>query len=203
MKNAYANSSITDRGDILVPESAEYLKNPPIALDADGRPYSDPNYKWPPNNGFKGKPSEVTPCIGNEFDRVGSENGRFVSPIKGETIIPKENRALPYHFTEENIANEPSYNRYKVTRNFNELEDAIRGYNNPKLSIEENEVMREEFMTEYKRNTRTSDTYTHEPGKTYSGEIADAFKDGDGGGTQWELPMSVDSLKQLGMIDYK
>ncbi|WP_238916770.1 TNT domain-containing protein [Clostridium sp. YIM B02555] len=203
MKNAYDNSSKVEKGDILVPESAEYLKNPPIALDADGVPYSDPNYKWPFNNGFKGKPMEIVPSVGDEFDRVGNENGRFVSPIKDGVLIPKEKRALPYHFTEENIANEPSYNRYKVKRNFNELKDAINEYNNPKLSVEENEAMREEFMNEFQRNTRVSDTYTHEPGKTYSGDIADAFKDNDGGGIQWELPMSVDSLKQLGMIDYK
>jgi hypothetical protein len=68
------------------------------------------------------------------------------------------------------------------------------------LTPEENEEMKEIFMDEYNRNTRPSDTYTHEPGKTYDGEIADAFEKGDGGGRQWELPMSVESLKELGMI---
>lgn len=58
--------------------------------------------------------------------------------------------------------------------------------------------MKGEFQKEYDRNNWTSDQYKHEPGKTYAGNIAHAF-DG-GGGTQLELPMSVESLKELGMI---
>lgn len=42
------------------------------------------------------------------------------------------------------------------------------------------------------------DEYTHEPGKTRYGDIVEAIDSGDG--TQLELPMSVGSLKELGMI---
>ena len=62
----------------------------------------------------------------------------------------------------------------------------------------QNEFMRGEFQKEYDRNNWPSDEYTHEPGKTYYGDIAEAFD--SGGGTQLELPMSVESLKELGMI---
>lgn len=58
--------------------------------------------------------------------------------------------------------------------------------------------MRGEFQKEYDRNNWSSNEYNHEPGKTYAGRIAEAF--GSGGGSQLELPMSVESLKGLGMI---
>ena len=105
---------------------------------------------------------------------------------------------MPYHFTDDNITDEPSYHSYEVDRDFGQLQDAINEYNNPALTAEENEFMRGEFQKEYDRNNWPSDEYTHEPGKTYYGDIAEAFD--SGGGTQLELPMSVESLKELGMI---
>ena len=74
----------------------------------------------------------------------------------------------------------------------------LKTVNNPKLTPEENEFMRSEFQKEYDRNNWSMDEYTHEPGKTYYGGIAEAF--GAGGGTQLELPMAISSLKELGMI---
>ena len=76
-------------------------------------------------------------------------------------------------------------------------QDAINEYNNPDLTPEENGFLKSEFQKEYDRNNWSSDEYTHEPGKTYYGNIAEAF---GGGGTQLELPISVESLKELGMI---
>lgn len=199
MKQAYDNTPKEDRGDTLVPEKSEYLKNPSIAENKNtGERYNDVNYDWPSNGGFEGKPEEVTPQVGDRFDRVGAENGRYVAPIEGDTPQPVENRGLPYHFTEDNITDEPSYHSYEVDRDFGQLQDAINEYNNPALTAEENEFMRGEFQKEYDRNNWPSDEYTHEPGKTYYGDIAEAFD--SGGGTQLELPMSVESLKELGMI---
>ena len=199
MKQAYDNTPKEDRGDTLVPEKSEYLKDPPIAENKNtGERYNDVNYDWPSNGGFEGKPEEVTPQVGDRFDRVGAENGRYVAPIEGDTPQPVENRGLPYHFTEDNITDEPSYHSYEVDRDFGQLQDAINEYNNPALTAEENEFMRGEFQKEYDRNNWPSDEYTHEPGKTYYGDIAEAFD--SGGGTQLELPMSVESLKELGMI---
>ena len=199
MKQAYDDTPKEDRGDTLVPEKSEYLKDPPIAENKNtGERYNDVNYDWPSNGGFEGKPEEVTPQVGDKFDRVGAENGRYVAPIEGDTPQPVENRGLPYHFTEENITDEPSYHSYEVDRDFGQLQDAINEYNNPALTAEENEFMRGEFQKEYDRNNWPSDEYTHEPGKTYYGDIAEAFD--SGGGIQLELPMSVGSLKELGMI---
>ena len=199
MKQAYDDTPKEDRGDTLVPEKSEYLKDPPIAENKNtGERYNDVNYDWPSNGGFEGKPEEVTPQVGDRFDRVGAENGRYVAPIEGDTPQPVENRGLPYHFTEDNITDEPSYHSYEVDRDFGQLQDAINEYNNPALTAEENEFMRGEFQKEYDRNNWPSDEYTHESGKTYYGDIAEAFD--SGGGTQLELPMSVESLKELGMI---
>ncbi len=201
MKEEYDSTLKEDRGNNLVPEKAEYLNNPPMSGNNEtGQRYDDPNYKWPNNGGFEGKPTEITPKEGQQFDRLGNEQGRFVAPIDDGQVQPKENRGLPYHFVENNITDEPSYHQYEVTRDFDQLKDAINEFNNTELTPEENDEMRDMFMEEYNRNTRPSDTYTHEPGKTYDGQIADAFEEGDGGGRQWELPMSVESLKQLEMI---
>lgn len=199
MKQAYDDTPREERGDTLVPEKSEYLKDPPIAENkATGERYDDVNYDWPGNGGFEGKPEEVNPQAGDKFDRLGAENGRYVAPLDGDTPQPVESRGLPYHFTEDNIADEPSYHSYEVDRDFGQLQDAINEYNNPELTAEENDFMRGEFQKEYDRNNWPAEEYTHEPGKTYYGDIAEAF--GSGGGTQLELPMSVESLKELGMI---
>nr|WP_244991569.1 glycohydrolase toxin TNT-related protein [Clostridium senegalense] len=201
MKEAYDSTPKEERGNNLVPEKTEYLKNPPISGNSEtGQRYEDPNYKWPNNGGFEGKPTEITPKEGQQFDRLGNEQGRFVAPIDDGQVQLKENRGLPYHFVENNITDEPSYHQYEVVRDFDQLKDSINEFNNPDLTPDENDEMRDIFMEDYNRNTRPSDTYTHEPGKTYDGQIADAFEEDDGGGSQWELPMSVESLKQLGMI---
>lgn len=199
MKQAYDDTPREERGDTLVPEKSEYLKDAPIAENkATGERYDDVNYDWPGNGGFEGKPEEVNPQAGDKFDRLGAENGRYVAPLDGDTPQPVENRGLPYHFTEDNIADEPSYHSYEVDRDFGQLQDAINEYNNPELTAEENDFMRGEFQKEYDRNNWPAEEYTHEPGKTYYGDIAEVF--GSGGGTQLELPMSVESLKELGMI---
>lgn len=199
MKKAYDDTPKEERGDILVPEKPEFLKDPPIAENKNtGKRYGDVNYDWPSNGGFEGKPEEIIPQVGEKFDRVGTENGRYVTPLEGDAPQPVEKRALPYHFAENNITDEPSYHSYEVDRNFGQLQDAIIEYNNPKLTPEENEFMRSEFQKEYDRNNWSTDEYTHEPGKTYYGGIAEAF--GTGGGTQLELPMAISSLKELGMI---
>ncbi len=201
MQETYDSASKEERGNNLVPKKAEYLNNPPMSgNDETGQRYDDPNYKWPENNGFEGKPNEITPKEGDQFDRLGNEKGRFVAPIENGEVQPKENRGLPYYFKEDNISDEPSYHKYEVTRDFDKLKDAIDNYNNPNLTQDENREMIEIFNYEYDGNTRKSDTYTHEPGKTYDGKIADAFENNDGGGRQWELPMSVESLKELEMI---
>ena len=115
MKQAYDDTPKEDRGDTLVPEKSEYLKDPPIAENKNtGERYNDVNYDWPSNGGFEGKPEEVAPQVGDRFDRVGAENGRYVAPIEGDTPQPVENRGLPYHFTEDNITDEPSYHSYEV-----------------------------------------------------------------------------------------
>ena len=199
MKQAYDDTPREERGDTLVPEKSEYLKDLPIAENkATGERYDDVNYDWPGNGGFEGKPEEVNPQVGDKFDRLGAENGRYVAPLDGDTPQPIESRGLPYHFTEDNIADEPSHHSYEVDRDFGQLQDAINEYNNPELTAEENDFMRGEFQKEYDRNNWPAEEYTHEPGKTYYGDIAEAF--GSGGGTQLELPMSVESLKELGMI---
>lgn len=58
--------------------------------------------------------------------------------------------------------------------------------------------MRGEFQKEYDRNNWPAEEYTHEPGKTYYGDIAEAF--GSGGGTQYLMPESIEDLIDEGYL---
>ena len=61
-----------------------------------GMPVAQPvtNSKWPPNDGFKGVPDEVTLLRGSVVDRYGWPDGYFVAP-QG---TPFEARSLPAEY---------------------------------------------------------------------------------------------------------
>jgi len=61
------------------------------------------NIKWPPNDGFAGKPNNVTLKPGTQIDRYGYESGSFASPVgtpyNQRSLAPgTENK--PYHVYE-------------------------------------------------------------------------------------------------------
>ncbi len=94
--------------------------------------------------------------------------------------IPYEQRALPY------LDNKNAYHQYKITRNFNELSEVIKNCKDKDLV--------EMINADTLRYGINLDNL-----KTYGGEIAPAF-DAIGGGTQWQLPLSVDYLIKLGFL---
>ena len=192
LKQEYDKTPLEDRGNTFVPESADYLKDNAIsrAETADGNHSSWINYDWPENDGFKTEDgvvdkTETTIQNGDIVDRVGHNGGRFTSPVVNGEAGSVESRALPYHFTQDNIENEPSYHQFRAT-------DDITPQNiQDKINDVADDKKRNSLQKEFDRSE----------GKTYEGEIGHAFAEGDGGGTQYHMPMSVQSLLDLGLLE--
>lgn len=79
--------------------AADVQAQAPVSRPANARPdlgaqWIDENgrYIFPPNDGFKGPPQDVTLEPGTMIDRYGQPGGRFLSPV--DTAY--EARALPY-----------------------------------------------------------------------------------------------------------
>lgn len=153
----------------------------PKFIDSTGR------IKWPEQSGYtidsitgKAIKHEVVPQKGNIIDRYGTPDGTFTSPIINNDSIPYEQRALPY------LDNMNAYHKYEVTRDFSQLSDAIKNCKDKDLI----ELINADALR-YGIDLNNL--------KTYGGEIAKAF-DAIGGGTQWQLPLSVQYLKKLGFL---
>jgi hypothetical protein len=153
----------------------------PKFIDSTGR------IKWPEQSGYtidsitgKAIKHEVVPQKGNIIDRYGTPDGTFTSPIINNDSIPYEQRALPY------LDNMNAYHQYEVTRDFSQLSDAIKNCKDKDLV----ELINADALR-YGIDLNNL--------KTYGGEIAPAF-DAIGGGTQWQLPLSVQYLKKLGFL---
>ena len=197
LKQEYDNTPKEDRGNTFVPESSDYLKDGAIsrAETADGNHSSWINYEWPDNDGFKtendidGNPvvdkQETTIHKGDVVDRVGHNGGRFTSPVENGEPGSVESRALPYHFTEGNIENEPSYHQFRAKGDITpeNIQDKISNISDP--------VKQKSLQREFDKGD----------GKTYEGEIGHAFADGDGGGIQYHMPMSIQSLIDLDLLE--
>lgn len=66
-------------------------------LDENGR------YRFPPNDGFKGTPQDVTLAPGTMIDRYGQPGGRFLSPVGtpyGARALPYDKAKMDYHVYE-------------------------------------------------------------------------------------------------------
>ena len=153
----------------------------PKFIDSSGK------IKWPEECGYTINPItgkaikyEVVLKKGDIIDRYGAPNGTFTSPIIDGMSIPYEQRSLPY------LDNKNAYHQYEITRDFNELSEVIKNCKDKDLV----ELINADAL----RYGIDLDNL-----KTYGGEIAPAF-DAIGGGTQFQLPLSVDYLIKLGFL---
>lgn len=71
------------------------------------------DWRWPPDDGFSGKPKPETLAVGTQLDRFGQPSGRFLSPFKtayaARAIPPSNLRTYPNDV-------ECNYHRYKVIK---------------------------------------------------------------------------------------
>ncbi|ECP9364169.1 DUF4237 domain-containing protein, partial [Campylobacter jejuni] len=140
--------------------------------------------KYPDDDGYKipPKPEEITLKKGMKLDRYGDNSGGFVCPFKEKKgAMPYEKRSLPY---ENNEAVQKTYKRYEVTEDINmeSIDRKVEMSGNNKL------INKIEELKEKKE--------FHSP---KIGKISPCF-DQEGGGTQIKLPISIESLMQLGFI---
>ena len=104
----YQKLSFSQRKDILVPASADYLEDSCLLykIDAYNRQEFDFKYKWPQNS-FK---SEIV-ARGSIVDRIGSSDGNYLCPLQDHPYSI-ETRSLPYYFFPQeylDITSCPSY----------------------------------------------------------------------------------------------
>ena len=129
MIRAYDKATFDEKIDILVPEKGEYLQDAAISFvlgpDKTGR-YSI-YYDMPKNDGFvAGTAHRITMQIGEKFDRLGDENGRFLSRILPTGPQSLESRALPYYVPEEDFTKNPAYHVYEVCAEYRGIEPQCR-----------------------------------------------------------------------------
>ncbi len=125
MIQAYDEATYDEKIDILVPQKGQFLLDEAIStkLAADKTALFSIYYDMPENDGFKeGTAHRATMQIGEKYDRLGSENGRFLSRVLPTGPQPLESRALPYYIPEEDFTRNPAYHIYEVENDYSGIE---------------------------------------------------------------------------------
>lgn len=181
--NAYSAIPLDQRGDLLVPASANYISLRAVDAYNTGIKWEyHILYKWPRRKGFAGgrkNRSKIILDSGVVMDRLGQANNAYFTAPLDEKGKPYSflSRALPYYMENEflnNIQDHPAYHVYKVKRAF------VRPRKYEKRLPQELRVR----------------------GRVYKGLIAPAFqkKPQDGGGYQYYLPAPVKVLCNKGCL---
>lgn len=121
------------------------------------------------------------PKKGEVIDRYGPSNGTFTSPIIDGKPYSYDNRSLPY------IDDLSKYHQYEFTDDLSNLSDNITNCTDKDLVQDINDFMA------YKKIKSYDDLIS------YKGEIASGFE-ASGGGIQYQLPLPVDILEELGLL---
>ena len=121
------------------------------------------------------------PKKGEIIDRFGPSDGTFTSPVIDGKSYTYDMRSLPY------VEDVSKYHQYKFTDDLSNLKKYIENCKDPELIEDINSFMK------YK-NIKSYDDLI-----CYKGEIAAGFGS-TGGGIQYQLPLPVDVLEDLGMI---
>ena len=130
------------------------------------------------------------------FDRVGSPYGKCVGEVGADgSCATVDQRSIPYYFEESDITKEPSYHRYVVKEDFTK-DNIYKKIEESSLSDTEKKQLKETVDEYYNKNTPY---YGDNDGLAY-GEIAPMF-DGTGGGYQYDMPLDMNDLYNIGMID--
>lgn len=120
LKTAYDELPFAQKVDVLVPADYHFLtedavKSDPISGLVNG--YSI-WYQWPDNDGFDGAKAISSLAQDEIYDRIGGEEGSFLTPLlegKTQTFLM---RAIPYYVPEQDITSNPSYHQFRVKVNY-------------------------------------------------------------------------------------
>lgn len=200
-RNLYDSADRTERIDIMIPFSPECLDDPPIELRTTdtGEMYYDFKYQWNRNhckkehNEFVSDPSlkfNVTIPQGQILDRLGSDQGRFVSPVTdGDSPYPADMRALPYYFVEPCVTKEPSYHKYVVINEIS-IDAIIQAIDNNQQMFKDEES---KMVAMIKAQEKGIINGTAAPVPAFGVQ-------GKGGCEQYQLPVSIHFLKNAGFL---
>lgn len=195
LKTTYDTAS--DTKDVLVPENSKDVTG--IRYDEFNKRY-EVTYDWKDVDTVPETRTMKVLKEGQQFDRVGYPSGRCVGEVNSDgSCATGKQRSIPYHLTKENITDEPSYHRYEALQDFTRenIEKAIDG---SYVSEAEKAFMHKRVEDYY--NTK-HEKYGEGDGLAY-GEIAPMFEDttgSTGGGYQYDMPLSMEQLAEIGMID--
>ena len=197
LKSSYDREDKSERGDILVPENSKDI----TSVYYNGRTGKyDVGYDWKPVDTVPESRKMEILHEGQQFDRVGAPSGRCTGAVgeDGSCATVKE-RSIPYHFTEDDITQEPSYHRYEAEQDFTR-ENLSNAIDNSMYSDEKKAEMHAN-LDKYYENAQAKG-YGNGDGLA-SGEIAPMFEEttgATGGGKQYDMPFSMEELDDIGMI---
>lgn len=179
LKTNYANQYV-DTGkwpnDIQIPKSSDVLTS---KGSIDWSQVPDSGYVL--DSSGKAIKEIYFPKKGEVIDRYGPSNGTFTSPVIDGKPYSYDNRSLPY------IDDLGKNHQYELTDDLSKLSDNITNCTNKDLVQDINDFM------SYKKIKSYDDLIS------YKGEIASGFGV-IGGGIQYQLPLPVDILEELGLL---
>ena len=198
LKNSYDSADTSDRGDILVPEDSKDVTS--VYYNGKTGKY-DIGYDWKTVDTVPETRTMEVMKEGQQFDRVGPPSGRCTGAVgeDGSCATVKE-RSIPYHFTEEDITKEPSYHRYQAEQDFTK-ENLTNAIDNSMMYSDDKKVEMHTNVDRYYENAQVKG-YGDGDGLA-TGEIAPMFEyttGATGGGKQYDMPLSMEELENIGMI---
>lgn len=120
LTQAYNQLRTEDRRDVLIPADHLFLRKTAIGKEVlfDGAEEYYFLYNWPLDE-FSGPRQASELKEGEQYDRIGGEEGRYLSPLKEDgTPEPYLARALPYYIPETQITDSPSYHCYTIKKSY-------------------------------------------------------------------------------------
>lgn len=121
------------------------------------------------------------PQVGETIDRYGPETGRFTCPVTDGKTVSYDARSLPY------VEDPAQYHQYEVVGDFADLETYVKNCGDEALKTQIDKYVKTWYGS-------------YEEITGYKGTIAPVEGWGSGGGTQYQLPLSVDWLLEIGIL---
>lgn len=137
--------------------------------------------------------------VGTVFDRLGSPYGKCVGQVNEDGSCAKvSQRSIPYYFEGDDATQQASYHRYVVKVEITKS-NLIEQIEKKASSVSEKERMRAAVNKYYDNKIPVYGNNGNQDGLAY-GEIASMFGE-PGGGYQYDMPLDMNDLYNIGMID--
>ena len=149
----------------------------------------DGSIKWSevPNGGYvldkdgNAIKEVFVPKMGEIIDRYGPPNGRYTSPVIDEKPYDYGQRSLPY------VEDTTKYHQYEVIGDFSRLEEIVLNCKDKELKLKVEAQIERYYNGDYSKVV------------SQKGGIAEGFGS-PGGRIQYELPLPVEWLEDLGLL---